>query len=570
MSRTRRSLSTLIDPLIAILLGAGYVWLLLATVKNLGYARDEGFYFSAARSYGTWFDLLATHPKQALEQITVDRYWSANHEHPALMKSLFALSHKYLYRHWHWFSQEGTSMRFPGMVVSALAVSTTYLWGQKAVGRLAGLAGALLFAMMPRVFYHSHLDCFDMPVASMWLVTTYAYWRSLERGGLAWPIATGVLYGLLLDTKHNSWLLPAALIAHLLITRGRKLWRDLRAGRMAVPSALFAMAVIGPVVFYLGWPWIWHDTGKRLAAYVAFHMGHVYYNMEFLGHTYWKPPMPLGYAWVMTAATVPGITLLLFCVGLAASLLHAYGARFGRLLSRIGLEARRRDPARYSIDVLWALCLVMSYAPWLSHHTPIFGGTKHWITAYPFLCLFAARGFSITLDRLRELVGERLGPGVARFRATEVMLSASVLVGPVVMTLHSHPWGLSAYTPLVGGAPGAATLGLNRTFWGYTTGAETGYINQHVPRNGVIYLHDTAFQSWDVLRRDGRVRSDIRPTLNIESSSYALYHHEPHMERVEYQVWVDYGTDAPVHMGVYDGVPVIWIFARPAPAGAGG
>jgi 4-amino-4-deoxy-L-arabinose transferase-like glycosyltransferase len=570
MSRTRRFLSKAIDPLIALSLGAAYVWLLLSTVKNLGYARDEGFYFQAAKSYGAWFDLLTTHPKQALEQITVDRYWSANHEHPALMKSLFALSHKYLYRHWHWFSEEGTSMRFAGMVVSSLAVSTTYLWGQKAIGRLAGLVAAVLLAMMPRVFYHSHLDCFDMPVASMWLVTVYAYWRSLERGGWAWPIATGILYGLLLDTKHNSWLLPFALIAHLVITRGGKLWRDLRAGRIPVPSALFAMATIGPAVFYLGWPWIWHDTGKRLAAYVAFHMGHVYYNMEFLGRTYWKPPMPLGYPWVMTLATVPGTTLLLFGVGLVASLLYAYGGKLGALGRSIGLEPHTRDPRRYSNDVLWALSIFMSYAPWLSHHTPIFGGTKHWITAYPFMCLFAARGFSLTLDRLRELGRQRFGPGFVRSRATEVVLGASVLAAPIAITLHSQPWGLSAYTPLVGGAPGAATLGLNRTFWGYTTGAEAGYLNEHVPRNGALFLHDTAMQSWDMLRADGRVRSDIRPTLDIEASSTALYHHEPHMERVEYQVWVDYGTDVPAHMGVYDGVPVIWIFARPLPAGGGG
>ena len=330
------------------------------------------------------------------------------------------------------------------------------------------------------------------------------------------------------------------------------------------------MATIGPVVFYMGWPWIWHDTGKRLAAYVAFHMGHVYYNMEFLGHTYWKPPMPRGYAWVMTAATVPGITLLLFLIGFVASLLYAYGGRLGALGRRLGIRPAPRDPSRYSNDVLWALGLFISYAPWLSHHTPIFGGTKHWITAYPFLCLFAARGFSLTLDKLRELGRERLGSRFMRTRATELVLGASVLTGPIVMTLHSHPWGLSAYTPLVGGAPGAATLGLNRTFWGYTTGAETGYINQLVPRNGVLYLHDTAFQSWDMLRADGRVRSDIRPTLNIEASNDALYHHEPHMERVEYQIWVDYGTDAPVHMGVYDGVPVIWIFARPAPGAGGG
>ena len=41
-----------------------------------------------------------------------------------------------------------------------------------------------------------------------------------------------------------------------------------------------------------------------------------------------------------------------------------------------------------------AACLVLSYAPWLLDTTPIFGGTKHWLNAYPFLALFAGLGFA--------------------------------------------------------------------------------------------------------------------------------------------------------------------------------
>ena len=314
MSRARRFVLACVDPLIGLGLAVGYVWLLLRTSHDLGYARDEGFYFQAARSYQGWFQILFDSPKAAFERATIDRYWVANNEHPALVKSLFALSHHFLHTKWKLIAEEGTSFRFPGMVLSGVTVAVTYLWGRRVSGRLAGLVAALSLAMMPRVFYHSHLDCFDMPVAAMWLLTTYAYWRSISGGGWLWAIATGVLYGLLLDTKHNSWLLPPALIVHFVLARGGGFWRELRTGRVRAPLALIAMAVIGPAVFYALWPWIWHDTGKRLAAYVAFHTGHEYYNMEFLGRTYWKPPMPLGYAWVMTVATVPAITLLLFCL----------------------------------------------------------------------------------------------------------------------------------------------------------------------------------------------------------------------------------------------------------------
>ena len=40
---------------------------------------------------------------------------------------------------------------------------------------------------------------------------------------------------------------------------------------------------------------------------------------------------------------------------------------------------------------------------------------------------------------------------------TALVLAATVLVGPLVMTAMNYPWGLTFYTPLVGGAPGAAS-----------------------------------------------------------------------------------------------------------------
>jgi len=547
------------DRVVSVLLFGGYLALLLGTVKDLGYARDEGFYFQAARSYETWFELLGSDFRRALEPGTIDRFWSVNHEHPALMKSLFAFSHHYLYETVHVFREQGTAYRFPAMVLSALGIVVTYAWGKRALNRTAGLVAALSLAFMPRVFYHSHLDCFDMPVMTMLLVTTYAYARSLE-AGLGWAVATGVLYGLLLDTKHNSWLLPGAFLAHFALTRGRHSLRELRAGRIAIPSAFFAMLLISPLVFYACWPWIWHDTARRIADYVAFHLGHEYYNMEFLGVTYWKPPMPRLYAWVMTLATVPGITLALFALGLFVTL----AARVPRLcakLSDVQLLDRDAPPSARipaeSTALLWLLCLLMCYAPWWSDQTPIFGGTKHWITAYPFLCLFAGRGFAFAAPHIRRLL-----PRPRLAEVTPQVLAASVLIGPFLATLHSEPWGLTFYTPLVGGAPGAATLGLNRTFWGYTTGALQGFINERAPKNATVYVHDTALQSWEMMREDGRVRVDLRGSLAISSSSMALYQHEQHMRRVEYEIWSDYGHDSPAAVGTYDGVPVVWIYTR--------
>jgi hypothetical protein len=531
--------------------------LLLSTVKNLGYARDEGFYFHAASDYKKWFDVLFTDPSTALDQDTVDRYWRTNHEHPAFVKSLFALSVKWLHQGFPVFRESGTAFRFPGMVLSSIGIATVYLWGRRAIGRLPGLVAALLLALQPAIFYHSHLACFDVAVLTMWLVTTYAYERSITGGGLPWALLTGVLYGLELNTKHNAWLLPPALVIHLLITRGpRRLLRDFGAGRTRIPIALVAMAVLGPVIFYLTWPWLWFDTGRRLADYVSFHLNHDYYNIEFLGTTYFRPPMPRLYAWVMTLATVPAITLVLFGLGLV---LAARELPWWRSMRARGPAERHEIQKKFSTRALWLLCIGTSYAPWLSSNTPIFGGTKHWIPAYPFMCLFAGVGFDWALRSIRELVPSRL----RTFKLPDAAVALSVLTGPLVMTLHAHPWGLSAYMPIVGGTPGGASLGLNRSFWGYTTGAVQDFIDEHAPKNAQVYIHDTAYDSWYRLQKDGRIRSDLNGSLTLSSTDVAVYHHEQHMARVEYQMWVDYGTVSPAKIGANDGVPIVWVYLRP-------
>jgi 4-amino-4-deoxy-L-arabinose transferase-like glycosyltransferase len=595
MSERRRPLLTArwIDGLIAFGLFAGYLLLLLRSASDLGYARDEGFYFDAATSYGRWFADLFKDYHRAIEPRAVDAAWGVNHEHPALMKSLFALSNLFLQQRRHLFAMEGTSFRFPGMAVASLGVALTYLWGARARGRTAGVAAALLLAMMPRFFYQAHLACFDAAIVTMWSLCVYTYWRSLETGGFAWPILTGIAFGLALDTKHNAWFLPFLLVVHALVATARARLLGLDAARVArrAGAALLGMAALGPLVFYALWPWIWRDTVQRLRGYAMFHLNHEYYNMEFLGQNYWKPPMPRGYAWFMTAATVPTVTLLLFAIGLLFALrsslvppLRALVSMFSTPPEATSQDAIARGPKGASVDakdlastdLLWFGALAISYASWASPNTPIFGGTKHWMTAYPFLALFAGAGLSRIImaaraailreRRVRAAFGERARV-LARGPIPNLVIGAAVVIAPITETVRSHPFGLTSYTPLVGGAPGAASLGLNRTFWGYTTGSVAGYLNATAPRGGRVYIHDTAAQSWDMLVRDGRIRPDIRRVWSVAEADFSLYHHELHMEGQEYQTWVAFGTDRPDAIAGLDGVPVILVYKRPGVAG---
>ena len=153
---------------IAFALGATYLIALASTAHGLGYARDEGFYFEAARAYQGWFDLLWSDPAAAFQRASVDRYWAVNHEHPSLMKVLFSFSHQLLHDKLGFIPESGTAYRLPGMAMGALGVGVLYLWGSRVLGRAPGVFAALPLAQLPRVLYHAHQACLDFPVTTIW------------------------------------------------------------------------------------------------------------------------------------------------------------------------------------------------------------------------------------------------------------------------------------------------------------------------------------------------------------------------------------------------------------------
>jgi hypothetical protein len=216
---------------------------------------------------------------------------------------------------------------------------------------------------------------------------------------------------------------------------------------------------------------------------------------------------------------------------------------------------------RRETDLLLALSFAVAVGPFFLSATPIFGGTKHWMPAYPVLALFAGRGFDIVTAAMNRALPAFTG---LRRLGAEASLAACVVAPALAVTVHSHPFGLSAYVPLVGGTAGGADLGLNRQFWGYTTqNAATEYLNDRAPRGASVFLHDTTWDAWAQMQAEGRVRSDLRGVGAPSEATFALVQHELHMNEVDYDIWVTLGTDAPAYVVKHDGVPIVSVYRRP-------
>lgn len=560
--------------------------------REQGVVRDEATYFQAAESYWAWIEDVAHAylSQEAGHPITthnIRRYWSINNEHPVLAKVLFGLSWRIFHGYngqrgagFHPVSfprphktlnllSEISAFRLPAWVFTGLAVVLIYLFGVRIESRKAGLVAALLFITLPRLFFHGQLACFDSPMVTMWLAVVYAYYRSLESA--KWGIYAGIIFGLALATKHNAWFIPALLLIHYLIVIGPDLsLRPLQLPR--IPLVFLAMAILGPLVFLAHWPWLWFDTIPHLKDYLNFHLHHSYYNIEYLGKNLGLPPLPISYPFVMTLFTVPTVTLILALTGLwvyARTPLIALLGWFG-ILKPPSYDSRFRYPAKRSwlrpaqgleprigtllfINALFPLVLIAL------PNTPHFGGTKHWLPAYPFVALLAGVAFSRLFALLKEKIWIR--------RLLQPVLVVAVALPGALSIYFTHPFGLTQYNALAGGPAGGADLGLNRQFWGYASRQLLPWMNKTLPDNSRVYFHDTNYDSYGAYIRDGLLRSDImysgmeKPA--IENSNYAMVIHELHFNKYDYWIWDAYGTGSPVKVLHLDGVPVVSMYQRP-------
>lgn len=551
--------------LLALALGLLTVVLLARGHRDVGYVRDEGIYFDASRRYAAWVVAVAKEPGRLSDHELRDKHFTVNHEHPVLMKILGGLSARLLAAPRpstrakpeqrrataRRGMPEGVAMRLPAQILAGLGVSLLMLVGH-AWGRsiTAGLLAAGWFILLPRVAFHAGLHAFDVPVAVAIFAVALAYRAALRRR--AWGWAVGPLLGVAIAIKHNALFVGPLLALHYYACLAWGRWRLGHATTRAqwLPLPLLSMALLAPLVAWALWPWMWTDPVARLLDYFEFHRQHSWYNMELLGANYNQPPMPISYVSIMTWATVPTALLVLSGLGLW-------------LGGRAELRAPQTAPpalARWSrplppgwsrLDVLWLAILGLFPLVLISlPSTPIFGGTKHWLTAYPFLALAAVVAW-------RELWRAAKPGRHARWLAPAALV---VCLGPAtISTIDGHPYNLSQYAPLAGGPRGAADLGLNRGFWGHAL-SELWPTLQQTP--GPLYLHDMHELARRQYEREGRWPASLEPAPARRARSGLLFH-ELHMGVEEQSLWQRMGTTAPMQVLSLDDVPLTSLYVEP-------
>ncbi len=540
---------------LGLLLCIAQILLLALTSDQVGIPRDESFYFVAADRAADWWLADTPQTQDRLSPEAIKHGFEYNHEHPVGMKSLFGVSHRLLNQRWGWVKDHALAYRLPTMALAGLAAWLTFLLGVMVHGRLVGLLAALALMAMPRVFFHSHLACFDAPVTFAWVAIAYSYLRAAR--SRRWAIVAGLALGVGFSFKLNTFFVPFVLLGVAALDawqfkRRTGAWRA--AGEARGPLTYHgwiaaSMIVLGPLVFFAHWPWLWLDTAKHVGWYINFHAKHVHYPVDYLGTLYYRPPFPWHFPLVFTALSVPVGLLVFGAVGTGTLVRGAWAA----------WRTPTEQPDRRAAEGFLLANLLAPIAIIALPFTPIFGGTKHWMPAMPFFAVAVGLGVVRTARGLRP-AASATGRG-----ALAAGLAVLALVPAFWATLHAGPHGPAYYNALAGGAPGAAALRMPRNFWGYSTIEALPWLDAHLERGAHAFWHNATSGAIRAYQRDGRLRRDVRYTgdWTVPYSDWAVYCDAREKLPEELDIWRDYGVLWPVEGVFLDGVQLIGVYHRP-------
>lgn len=482
--------------LVPILLFLGGASLVFFTQKDIGYSWDEAYYYEPSLKAGDWLAAVFSGEGSALRGSVRDEYWKERSEHPSFHKLITGVS---LY---HLEDTLGpiAAMRLPAAVLFGLTLVLLYAIGRRTWSAPAGIAAALAYACMPRVFGHAHFSSLETPLLFATLLTIYCYIRGLN--SIIWATLTGASLGLLVATKINGFFLIPPLI----------LWGQMFA-RQRYINNLFCMMVIGPVFFVGLWPWLWSDTPVRILDYLSFHATHQHTALFFEGQKwgYGAETAPWYYPSAMIAYTLPISVLILGSIGILYSLVRA---------------------PRRSLPILFLFVALVNLAVASAPSTPRYDGVRLFLPVFPFLALMAGGGAHALL---RGFDAVNRGRNSAAVRASMVWLILLVLVAEGGWALISiHPHYLSYFNPIVGGLEGANERGFEVTYWGEAVNQDViDTLNREIPDGEsvrVLALHDKCFehhQKW------GNLKSTIRIGGTPPHYAHLLLHREGFYTRAE-------------------------------------
>lgn len=399
-------------------------------------------------------------PSTAQEVFGADGYLP---DHPPLARFVLGAAHQTTA--WAFSGTESALLNVPAARLgSCFAFALTVLVlsefaGRRYGGATAALAG-LCMLLMPRVIGHSRIAALETVTTLMWLaalVPLLTWWTGKDVPTTKQCVVGGIFWGLLMLTKVQGVLLPPLVVVWALWQYRRKAIR---------PLAVWG--IVGGVVFFLGWPWLWLDPVNHTLQYLGRTADRPTLYVWYLGQRFADKTVPWHFPLVMTVTTVPVFVLVAFAIRLV-----------------------RGKPDGSEKLLLASICwppLVFALPG-----TPVYDATRLYLVIMPAIALIAARGLVLTAglsaleDSDSDSTADRRRPDVLGKLTVGVLAVLAVTKVPTIFS----PFALSDYNLVTGGVAGAQSAGLEVSYW--SDGLNSDFWNQ-VPEDSTVFVAPVCHQ----------------------------------------------------------------------------
>jgi dolichyl-phosphate-mannose-protein mannosyltransferase len=509
-----------------------------ATLKDYGITWDEPPYFHAADLHIAWITEFFSNVsngniQQSLSDAKIKFAWHWNPynvPHPPFSRIVSGWTRLIFTSRLDSFS----AYRMGPALFFAALVTIMYLWTNELFGRAAGLFSALALVCTPNLFGFAHIAVTDLPLATMWFLTSYCFWKGLDDS--RWSVALGIAWGFALATKFPALLIPLPLI----------LWAHLFYRHKYVNN-VFAMVFLAPVVMIAIQPYLWHQVGMRFVEFLFEGVSRGYrpdanFPVLFFGTLYYTNQLPWYYPFFLLGVTTPEPILVLALLG--AGSIH---------------RLREQRPAIMFFLLNALFVPLMGLLPGAVLHD----GVRQLLSGIPFLVGLAGGGFHILVRFVKAQAMKIQGAKNINHIQSKIVGSGFVLLlFPAALDLFIyHPFELSYYNRLIGGTRGAYEKGLEVTYFLEAFNPEfLRYLNDKLPLKAVVNASFGNFM-FQYYQNEHRLRPDIQITDKQSVDYYILLSRRSVWSKKEWRLSTTNSPIAAVRLG---GVPLVSVYRLPA------
>jgi dolichyl-phosphate-mannose-protein mannosyltransferase len=465
----------------------GVLLLIGATAKDYGITWDEPPYFHATDLHLQWFkeardNISSGELRKSLDDATIKAAWHWNPynvPHPPFSRIISAITKNLSVN----FLDKYSAYRLAPGIFFALLVIVVYLWLNELFGPTTGLFAATALILIPNLFGYAHIAVTDLPLATLWFLTVYSFWKGL--GSTPWSIVLGVVWGLALSTKFPALLIPVPLIiwAHLF-------YRDKYANN------IFSLLFLAPLVMVATQPYLWHQAGLRVLEFLYEGISRGYrpdanFAVFFLNRILTSSQLPWYYPFYIVAVTTPEAILILAAVG---------------IISAAWLREQRSTIVLFIFNLVFVL--ILGLLPGAVLHD----GVRQMLSALPFIAVLGSVGFFVLTASLVDI--SQRSKKLERITNLKAKVTAALLlllcVNPTIDLYLTHPFQLSYYNRFVGGIRGAYERGLEITY--FMEAITPGFLrtlNEKLPKNAAVNASFANFM-FEFYQKEGTLRPDLR------------------------------------------------------------